>query len=79
MLAQKLGEKRHLLRWWVDTSGKDPEELRAAGALPCFGERLIDPAGAHCMFQTKEAELTIAGLTTLANIRVGRTDAAVQS
>ncbi len=42
---QEPDQKRHLLRWWVDGSGRDPAELRAAGSLPCFGERLIDPAG----------------------------------
>lgn len=43
--GEKADEKRHLLRWWNDTSGRTPEELRAAGSLPCFGERLIDAAG----------------------------------
>lgn len=43
--AQEPGEKRHLLRWWNDTSGRTAEELRAAGPLPCFGERLVDAAG----------------------------------
>lgn len=43
---QEAHEKRHLLRWWNDTSGKDPAEFRAAGPLPCFGERLTDAAGA---------------------------------
>lgn len=45
MQLQKPEEKRHLLRWWVDTSGRDLAQLRAAGPLPCFGERLIDAAG----------------------------------
>ena len=39
------GEKRHLLRWWIDSSGTPVEELRAQRPLPCFGDRLHDPAG----------------------------------
>ncbi len=53
---QEAHEKRHLLRWWNDTSGKDPAEFRAAGPLPCFGERLTDAAGAWmltCVCQSR--------------------------
>ena len=37
---QKEDEKRHYLRWWLDSSGKSEEELRATEPLACFGQRL---------------------------------------
>jgi hypothetical protein len=46
------GEKRHLLRWWIDSSGTPAEELRAQRPLACFGDRLRDPAGGWPYAQT---------------------------
>ena len=46
------GEKRHLLRWWVDSSGVPVEEQRAQRPLACFGDRLKDPAGGWPYAQT---------------------------
>ena len=45
LCMQAAHEKRHLLRWWIDSSGIPVEEQRKQPALACFGERLTDPAG----------------------------------
>lgn len=33
------------MRWWIDSSGIPIEAQRAKKSLPCFGDRLRDPAG----------------------------------